>query len=50
MTVGGMTVGGNGAVGIALGLDAGGFHIAIQVSRREIGPRSIACRIVKAKV
>ena len=31
-----MTVGGNGTVRIALGLDAGGFHSAVQMSRRGI--------------
>ena len=50
MPVGGMTIGGNGTVRIALGLDAAGFHFAVQMSSREIGPRSIAHKIVKAEV
>ena len=41
MTVGGMTVGGNGTVRIAPELDAGGFHVAVQMSRGEIGSQSI---------
>ena len=36
MPIGGMTIGGNGTVRIALGLDATGFHFAVQILRGEL--------------
>lgn len=50
MTVGGMTVGGNGTVRIALGLDVWGFHFAVQMSREGNGSRLIAYKLVKAEL